>query len=79
MSNVKFVPDDKGIQELLKGQAMQQLLSDLGKQKAMQAGHGYMSDVHVHQRRAVANIAPATARAIKDNLNNNTLLKVIGG
>ena len=79
MSNVKFVPNDEGFQALLKGEAMQRILANLGKQKAMQAGHGYMSDVHVHQKRAVANIAPASPRAIKDNLDNNTLLKVIGG
>lgn len=79
MSKVVFKANDAGIQKLLKGQPMQKILGELAQKKASQAGYGYVFDVHVHSKRAVANIAPSTKKAMQDNLDNNTLLKVIGG
>lgn len=74
---VEIVLNNDGIQQLLKSSEMQAILSGYGKQKAGQAGNGYDSEVHVHSKRAVANIFPADAEAAKDNYTNNTLLKVI--
>ena len=67
-----------GIQELLKSPAMQGILANIGREKAAAAGDGYRSDVHVFQKRAVAHVYTASERAMRDNYENNTLLKVVG-
>lgn len=77
MAKVKIELNDAGIQELLKGAEMQNILKEYGQQKAQQAGDGYASEVHVHQKRAVANVYPDTFEAKHDNYENNTLLKVV--
>lgn len=77
MSSVRIELDDAGVQELLKGSEMQEILKKYGSQKAAQAGDGYDYAVHVHQKRAVANVFPNSDEAAQDNYNNNTLLKVV--
>lgn len=77
MAKVKFKLNRAGVGQLLKGSEMQSILGSVGAQKAAQAGDGYDSDVHVYQKRAVANVYAADAAARKDNLENNTLLKVL--
>ena len=74
---IKFELNSAGVQELLKGGPMQGILGSLAAGKASQAGEGYDSDVHVGQKRAYANIFPATKEAAHDNYENNTLEKVI--
>lgn len=78
MSKVEIKLNSAGIQELLKGGAMQSILREACAQKAQQAGEGYASAVHVHQKRAVGYVYPETAEAAHDNYENNTLLKVVG-
>ncbi len=77
MSDVRIELDDEGVQELLKRAEMQSILKEYGSQKAAQAGEGYSYAVHVHQKRAVANVFPDSEEAAQDNYNNNTLLKVV--
>ena len=77
MSDIVFDPDTAGIRELLKGSGMQGILKEYGQQKAAQAGPGYNYAVHVHQKRAVANIYPDSEEAAQDNYDNNTLLKAV--
>lgn len=78
MNRVEIELNSEGIKELLKSEDMQSILSQYGADKARMAGTGYASEVHVFKRRAVVNIFPDTAEANKDNMENNTLLKVIG-
>jgi len=77
MSKVRIELDDAGVQAILKGPEMQEILKEYGQQKATQAGDGYNYAVHVHQKRAVANIYPDSKEAAQDNYDNNTLLKVV--
>ena len=74
---IKFELNSEGVQELLKGAEMQSILKDTAAEKAEAAGTGYDSDVHVGAKRAYANVFPATKEAYYDNLDNNTLEKVI--
>lgn len=76
-SSVEIRLNSEGVQELLKSDEMQALLSELASPKAGQAGGGYEYSVKVGQRRAYANIYPASKEAYQDNLDNNTLEKVI--
>lgn len=77
MSSVKVVINDEAIQAILKGEEMQALISDLASQKVTEAGEGYDFSVKVGQKRCYANIYPATKEAWKDNMDNNTLEKIM--
>lgn len=79
MSKVRFVLNKDGVSELMKGSEMQTILKQAGSQKASQAGPGYDSEVHVFKKRAVAHVFPGDEESARDNYENNTLVKVIGG
>lgn len=74
---VKFELNEAGVQELLKSAEMQGILKEHADAKASEAGEGYASSVHVGAKRAYANVYPDTHEAYLDNLDNNTLEKVI--
>ena len=73
----KIKLDSKGIQEVLKSQGVQSLIESEAKARAQRAGGGYMAALHMGKRRTYANVYPSNAEAAKDNLENNTLLKVL--
>ena len=75
--NFRFELNSEGVKELLKSSEMQDILQELADEKAAEAGEGYAASVHVGQKRAYANIYPNTKEAVYDNLDNNTLEKVI--
>ena len=78
MSNlIRFELNSEGVKELLQSPEMQNILEEYAKAKAEEAGEGYDAAVHLGKRRAYANIYPATKEAAYDNLDNNTLEKVI--
>lgn len=79
MSKMVIELNEKGIIEMLKSKEMVDILDQLGAQKALQAGPGYMHDTHLFQNRAVCHIFPATKEAGLDNYENNTLERVISG
>lgn len=74
---LSFKLNQKGVRELLQSQAMQSILEDFADKKAQAAGDGYASEVHVGKNRSYANIYPESKEAYFDNLENNTLEKVI--
>ena len=65
--------------DVLKGDAMQQVLKDEAEKIVGRAGEGYGYNVRLYGTRAVANVAPTTPRAYNSNLKHNTLLKALGG
>lgn len=74
---IRFELNKQGVRELLQSQKMQDVLEYYAEGKAKEAGDGYATDVHVGKNRAYANIYPDTKEAYFDNLDNNTLEKVI--
>lgn len=78
MSNVRFKLNSKGVQELLKGSAMQSILMEDARSIAGRAGEGYFSETRVYKKRAVGRAYAGTSEAIHDNYENNTLLKALG-
>ena len=78
MSKFELVLNEAGIQELLKSPEMQSILGQIGREKAAAAGPGYMSDVHVFQKRAAVHIFPTDYESAQNNYKNNTLIKVVG-
>jgi hypothetical protein len=79
MSKMVIELNEQGIIEMLKSKEMVDILDQLGAQKALEAGDGYMHDTHIFQKRAVCNIFAATREAGLDNYENNTLERVMSG
>lgn len=72
----KFKLKKGGVIELLKGSDVQELLR---AQAQRRCPSGCVVDVYVGKNRANASIGTETEEAKVDNLENNTLIKAIGG
>lgn len=79
MSKMKFELDINGLRELMKSAEMQSCLDQAGAQVAARAGGDYGHRVHVADYVAIVNIYPDSKEAAKDNYENNTLLRALGG
>lgn len=77
MSKMKFKLNRAGVSSLLKGEAMQTLLTEKASGIRGRLGAGYNQDVHVGKNRANAMVWPDTYEARRDNLKNNSLLKAV--
>lgn len=81
MAKVKFKLNYGGVRELLTGSEMRSILKEHADRAKAQLGSGYeveISETEGVKRRAKARISAVSARAKKENLDNNTLLKAIG-
>lgn len=67
-----------GLNELMKSAEMQAVLTQAGNAVASAAGGDYGVRTHVASFVAIANVYPNSAKAAKDNFENNTLVKSIG-
>lgn len=85
MSNVRFELDRAGVAELLKGEAMQGILTDYAEQVRGRCTAGnvgpeeYEVRTTVRGSRAVATVQAKTRHARNSNLKHNTILKAVGG
>lgn len=69
----------KGIRDnILKSQDVLDYLSDFARQKARECGDGYAIEPYIGKTRVNVAVYPASKQAMKDNMDNKTLLKVIG-
>lgn len=78
MSNVIFELNSEGVRELLQSQEMQNALQEIATDIQSKCGADYATDVQVMQTRAIASVYTDNAEALKDNSENNTLLKALG-
>ena len=74
MSNTKVKLIGAGVGALLKSKEIQDILNKEATVIKKRCGPGYEQDSHVGKTRANA---PATRKAKRDNLKNNTLLKAV--
>lgn len=72
---IRFELNREGVRELLRGEAMQGVLMEYAQGVANSAGDGYST--WVGPNRANVSVTTATEEAYQDNLENNTLEKVI--
>lgn len=77
MSNVKIKLSYSGIGAMLRGPEMRGLVEEYGSAAAARAGEGFGYRVHNTGQRQACNVFPENARASRDNLKNNTLLKSV--
>lgn len=79
MSSFKFKLDEKGVRQLLKSQEMLNICTQHANEIQQKAGEGYEVSTYVGRNRVNASVITATYEAMRDNLENNTLLKARGG
>ena len=65
-----------GVGAMLRGEEMKQYITEYASGVVQRAGTGFSMRVHNTGQRQAANVFPETAEASRDNLRNNTLLKV---
>ena len=71
--------DDVALVKLLHSDEISKALQDEAKMIKLQAGEGYEVDFYNAGTRNIASVFTATGEAYQDNLDNNTLLKAVGG
>lgn len=71
----KFVLNHAGVGQLLKSAEMQAVLKEHATEIMNRVGDGYEQDTFVGRNRANAMVTATSSKALKDNLDNNTLLK----
>lgn len=74
---VRVELNSAGVRGLLKSGEMMAVLESEANARAQQAGAGYGVNTYVGRNRCNAEIRAETAEARRDNLKNNTLLKVM--
>lgn len=77
MSKFIFKLNRSGVAELMKSQAMQDVLNERAKTIKERAGDGYEQDIYIGKNRANAMVSATSKKARKDNSENNTLLKAV--
>lgn len=77
MSKVKVELNRAGVRELLKSEEVMSVLKSEAQKRAAAAGNGYTVNTYVGKNRCNAEILAETKEARRDNLQNNTLVRVI--
>lgn len=77
MSNIKIELNSAGVRDLLRSGEITAVLSSEASSRASALGSGYSVNTYTGRNRANAEIVAETEEAIRDNLENNTLLRAI--
>ena len=79
MSKVKFKLNSAGVRALLQSDEAMGVVTQYANQIQTRCGAGYEVSTMVGKTRVNASVYAATVEALRDNYNNNTLLKARGG
>lgn len=79
MAKIEVELNSAGIRALLKGGEVEKMVGDTAAKVASRAGSGYSNDTKQMSGRVIASAYADTEEARKDSLENNTLLKALGG
>ena len=79
MSKVKIELNYAGVGELLHSKKIEGEVKRIANQVSASAGDGYATDVYQAGTRVIASVYTETTEAMKDNQENNTLLKAVSG
>lgn len=77
MAKVRIELNSSGIKALLKGSEVESCIKSEADRIASRAGTGYASDTKQMSSRVIASTYTASDEAMRDNLENNTLLRSI--
>lgn len=76
--SVKFKPNKRAAEAILKGSEVQALLARKSAEVASRAGEGFTSGVRVGKDRARAYVLPETYKARKNQARNHVLERAVG-
>lgn len=79
MSNVTIKLNSDGVRELLRSAEMLAECERLANEMGAQLGEGYEVSTYVGTNRVNASVTASSKAAKQDNLDNNSLLKAVGG
>ena len=77
MSNFRFELDSAGVRALLRSEGAQQVCAEKAREVLARCPDGYETDTFTGKNRVNAMVWPATGKAMRDNAENNTLLKAL--
>ena len=76
---IKFKLNRAGVKEVLQSPEMLGICTEYAGQILSRAGEGYDISTYTGKSRVNASVYASTYEARKDNYDNNTLLKALGG
>lgn len=77
MAKVEIKLNIAGLRELRRSKEVQALLEEQANAALRRLGNGYESSTHVGKGRANVSIAATSEEAIRENEQNNTVLKAL--
>lgn len=77
MDKYRLELNRSGVRELLRSDEMKTMLTAKAKAAAQACGAGYESGSYLLSTRAVARVSAVSIDAKRDNLKNNTILRVL--
>ena len=79
MADVKIVLNDSGVKELLKSSTVADMCMKIASKASSGCGEGYEAQSRNYPERNGAAVIAVTYQAKRDNAENNTILKCLGG
>lgn len=79
MADTKFELNKEGVRELLTSREMLAICSEYANKALGRLADGYEVSTHTGQNRVNAEIAAVTTEARKENMEDNSILKALGG
>lgn len=73
--NVKVALNSAAVRDLLRSDPVKSFVKGIADGVASRAGDGYSVDAHIGKNRANASVFAETAKAQRENAQNNTLLR----
>lgn len=79
MSNVRIELNRDGVRELLRSKEMMAICEDHANKALERLGEGYVATTMTGKNRVNASIYAESYEARKENAENNTIIKALGG
>jgi hypothetical protein len=77
MANVKIVLNREGVRSLLKSEEMKAVCEQHANNAVQRLGTGYEVSSYIGKNRVNASISAVTSEAMRENLENNSILKAL--
>lgn len=74
---IRIQLNSAGVRDLLRSDAMQEVVSGKAEEIARRCGSGYGVSAHRGKNRVNTSVGAQTPEAEEDNLQNNTILKAV--
>lgn len=77
MDKLKVILNEEGVRQMLKSGEMALLLKERAQDAISRIGGGYNITTHTGVNRVNVSISPASYKAHKEDLKNNTIIKAL--